>query len=97
MRQVLDRVGHVDPLESAIANYELAFRMQIVGARADGYSPANRRRRGSYTVSMRRTRRRGLYALECLLARRLVERGVRFVELTCPEHAATTAGISTAD
>ena len=25
---VLDRLGHVDQLESAIANYELAFRMQ---------------------------------------------------------------------
>ena len=28
-RPVLERLGRVDPLESAIANYELAFRMQI--------------------------------------------------------------------
>ena len=26
-----------------------------------------------------------IYAAECLLARRLIERGVRFVELTCPQ------------
>ena len=25
-----------------------------------------------------------IFARECLLARRLVERGVRFIELTCP-------------
>ena len=26
-----------------------------------------------------------IYAAECLIARRLIERGVRFVELTCPK------------
>ena len=79
----LERTGRPDSLESAIANYELAYRMQTAVpelASIDGETRATRR----------------LYALDapygptstfgrqCLLARRLVERGVRFVELTCP-------------
>ena len=32
----------------------------------------------------RRTNRSVLYGLQCLRARRLVEAGVRFVEVTCP-------------
>ncbi|HEX3997841.1 MAG TPA: DUF1501 domain-containing protein [Pirellulales bacterium] len=80
---VLDRMGHVDPLESAIANYELAFRMQAsVPELTDisGESAATRRLYGldaKYAPTQ-------IYARECLLARRLIERGVRFVELTCP-------------
>jgi len=80
---VLDRLGRVDALESAIANYELAFRMQsavpeLTGLR--GESDATRKLYG-LDAAYEPTR---TFGLQCLLARRLVERGVRFIELTCP-------------
>jgi hypothetical protein len=80
---VLERFGRPDAIESAIANYELAFRMQAAVpevASLKGESEATRRLYG-LDSSYQPTR---IYGTECLLARRLVERGVRFVELTCP-------------
>ena len=72
-----------DALSSAIANYELAARMQVaVPDLMDlaGESEATKRLYGmDATFEHTRT-----YGRECLLARRLVERGVRFVELTIP-------------
>ncbi|HXJ56146.1 MAG TPA: DUF1501 domain-containing protein [Verrucomicrobiae bacterium] len=80
---VLERLGHLDQIESAIANYELAFRMQsAVPELMDihGESEATRKLYG-LEAAYPHTR---TFALQCLIARRLVERGVRFVELTCP-------------
>jgi len=70
-------------IESAIQNYEAAFRMQSsVPEVADvaGESEATRR---LYGLDRPDDHQR-FYALQCLRARRLVERGVRFVEITCP-------------
>jgi hypothetical protein len=80
---VLERMGSADKLESAIANYELAFRMQtavpdLMDIR--GESAATRTLYG-LDETYEPTR---LYGRQCLLARRLVERGVRFVEVLCP-------------
>jgi len=83
-RQVLDRVGHVDPLESAIANYELAFRMQTSVPELTNVSDESAATRQLYGLDAAFAPTR-TYGLECLLARRLIERGVRFVELTCPQ------------
>jgi Protein of unknown function (DUF1501) len=80
---VLGRMGHHDGLEAAIANYELAFRMQSAVPelmRLDGESAATRQLYGlddPYAPTQ-------IFARECLIARRLVERGVRFIELLCP-------------
>ena len=41
----------------------------------------------SSTASIRTCRRKRLYGIQCLRARRLVEAGVRFVEITCPPGA----------
>lgn len=82
-QHVLDRFGHVDQVESAIANYELAYRMQSAVpelTRVESESDATRKLYG-INSSYKPTR---TFAMECLVARRLVERGVRFVELTCP-------------
>src|SRR5206468_6817621 len=78
---VLDRFGAVSELEATISNYELAFRMQAA-------VPELLDRRGESEAT------RKLYGLDepdteefgrqCLLARRMVERGVRFVELLPP-------------
>lgn len=81
-RHVVDRVGSDDGLESAIANYELAFRMQAAVPELmdlGGETAATRQMYGldsDYQWT-------GVFGRQCLLARRLVERGVRFVELTC--------------
>ena len=75
--------GQHDNLESAIANYELAYQMQIAVPDLMDFSkePAHIRSLYGLDVGYEPTR---IYAAECLLARRLVERGVRFIELTCP-------------
>ena len=70
-------------IESAVKNYETAFRMQTAVPRiADvgSESPATRRLYGLD----RPDDYQKFYALQCLRARRLVEAGVRFVEVTCP-------------
>jgi hypothetical protein len=79
-RQVVQRLGSDDKLESAIANYELAFRMQTaVPGLMDitGESAATRR---LYGIDDRGTE---VFGRQCLIARRLVQRGVRFIELLC--------------
>ena len=73
-----------DSLESAIANQELAWRMQAeVPSLLDlaGETAATKRAYGMES-DFAATK---IFAAECLLARRMVERGVRFVELTCPK------------
>lgn len=71
------------PVEGAIANYETAFRMQsTIPEIADiGDEPEHVRR--LYGVDAADEHQR-LYATQALRARRLVEAGVRFVEITCP-------------
>jgi hypothetical protein len=78
----LARLQGDDQVESAIQNYEIAYRMQsavpdLVDLR--GESEATKRLYGMDSP----VREKAEYARQCLLARRLVERGVRFVELTC--------------
>lgn len=77
-------LAQVDAIESAIANHELAFRMQAAVPELmdlSGESVATKKLYG-FDSSYEPTR---IYARQCLLARRMVERGVRFVELTCPQ------------
>ena len=72
-----------DSIESAIKNYETAFRLQTAIpelADVSGESTATRRMYGLETANDYKKH----YALQCLRARRLVEAGVRFVEITCP-------------
>ena len=82
-REVTARFAHADALESAVANYEMAFRMQsAVPEFLDlaGESAVTGRLYGLDSPEVM-TR---LFAESCLKARRLVERGVRFVEVTMP-------------
>ena len=82
----LDRSGPHDAIESAIANYELAARMQAAVpdlADLSGESAATRALYGLDDPFAPKA----IYARQCLLARRLVERGVRFVEVLCPSVA----------
>ena len=82
-RGVLERVGQVDALESAIANYELAYRMQSAVPGLMDLSEETEATQRMYGLQ-ETTKGTATFGRQCLLARRLVERGVRFVELTCP-------------
>lgn len=75
--------GGNDALESAIANAELAGRMQAAIPELldiSGESDATKKLYGADSDYVH-TR---TYARECIIARRMVERGVRFIELTIP-------------
>jgi hypothetical protein len=67
-------------LEARIASYELAFRMQAAGPEAVDLAKETEETRKLYGLDDKATERCGR---NCLLARRLVERGVRFVQLYC--------------
>jgi hypothetical protein len=77
---VLGRLGHVDALESAIANQELACRMQTAVPDLADLRNESAPTMELYGINDKETE---TFGRECLLARRLVERGVRFVELLC--------------
>ncbi|MBN8420955.1 MAG: DUF1501 domain-containing protein [Verrucomicrobia bacterium] len=92
-RRQLDFIGSMDHrfastaqhdvhVDAAIANYEMAWRMQsAVPELCDitGETEATKQLYGMDGPDSPRT----AYARQCLLARRLAERGVRFVELSC--------------
>lgn len=73
-------------VEAAIANYETAFRMQTALPELTELSGESETTRRLYGLEAEYEPTR-IFAAECLLARRLVERGARFVELTCPKVA----------
>jgi hypothetical protein len=80
---VVGRLGRQDPLESAITNYELAFKMQSAVPDLMDLSGESAATKSLYGLDAAYDKTR-TFAAQCLAGRRLVERGVRFVELTCP-------------
>ncbi len=72
-----------DPqIEAAIANYETAFRMQTAVPELCDISGESEATRQLYGLDSS-DKELAAYARQCLLARRLVESGVRFIELSC--------------
>ena len=80
---VLNRLGRVDELESAIANYEMAYRMQAAVPELIDIKGETEATRNLYGLQSKYEPTR-TFGMQCLMARRLVEKGVRFIELTCP-------------
>lgn len=84
MRQLdalaVERAGANDQVESSIANYELAFRMQTAVPELMDIRGESQATRRLYGLDDNITAR---YGQQCLIARRLVERGVRFIEILC--------------
>ena len=72
------QTGDVE-IASRISAYELAFRMQAAGPELLDFSRESPETLAMYGVDEKRSNQ---FALNCLLARRMVERGVRFVLLT---------------
>lgn len=81
--QRLAQQGGEDAIDSAIRNYELAYRMQAAVPELMAIKGESDTTRAMYGLdhSYQPTQ---IFARQCLIARRLVERGVRFIELTCP-------------
>jgi hypothetical protein len=87
-RQMLDDLAalnrlnerkYQDPeIATRISQYELAFRMQSSVPELVDFSEEDERTLAAYGPEVTR---RGSYAYNCLLARRMAERGVRFVQL----------------
>ena len=65
-------------LEARIRSYELAFRMQAEAPEAVDLSRESEATKELYGLNEKKTE---VFGRNCLLARRLVERGVRFVQL----------------
>ena len=82
-RLSLQQAGANDALESAIANAELAARMQVAIPSLMDLSGESESTCRLYGLESEYVHTR-TYARQCMLARRMVERGVRFIELTIP-------------
>ena len=80
-REFLD-LTHDPQVEAAIENYETAFRMQAAVPELCDISAETQRTKTMYGLDSADTQQ-AAYGRQCLLARRLVERGVRFIELSC--------------
>jgi uncharacterized protein (DUF1501 family) len=65
-------------LEARIASFELAARMQLAASDALDLSKESQATQNLYRINDPEA---GVYGRQCLLARRLIERGVRFVQV----------------
>jgi len=74
----LDTPVHNSDMAARISSYELAFRMQTYAPEAVDLKSESEATRDAYGLNNKRTNE---FGTRCLLARRLVERGVRFVQL----------------
>jgi hypothetical protein len=70
-------------IEAAIGNYETAFRMQSAIPNVADISRETEATKKLYGLDTDNEHKK-YYSLQCLRARRLVESGVRFIEITCP-------------
>ena len=77
-RERYSKTGDVE-IASRISSYEMAFRMQVSTPELLDVSKEPANVRNSYGLDQETTR---AFGTNCLLARRMVERGVRFVMVT---------------
>lgn len=78
-------------VEAAIRNAETAYRMQAAVPDACDLTDESLHIHKLYGTDSKNPQK-SAYAKQCLLARRLVERGVRFVELSCLSHGIGAGG-----
>lgn len=84
-RGFADRVAAKDAVVASIKNAETAYLMQQAVPELTDISKETEATREMYGINSRNDHK-AQYARQCLMARRLVERGVRFVELSCCSH-----------
>ncbi len=75
--------GYDEQFESAVRNYELSENMEAVAPETMDLSKETEATKKLYGLDAAYPQTQ-IYARQCLSARRMIERGVRFVELTCP-------------
>ncbi len=80
-REHLKRYPRENELEARIENYELAARMQLSAGKLLDISAETQATRKMYGLDNPKT---ASYGTRCLMARRLVETGVRFVQIFPP-------------
>lgn len=78
-RKRLAQIGPDSELESRIESFELAFRLQNEAPAIQDISDESKETLRQYGLDDERTKD---FGLQCLLARRFAERGVRFVQLS---------------
>ncbi len=76
------RIGNDPQIEAAIRNYETAYQMQTAIPELVDLSTESKSTQSLYGIDSENSHTAS-YGRQCLLARKLVESGVRFVELTC--------------
>jgi hypothetical protein len=81
-----ETLGNHADVEAAIRNYEMAFRMQSLVPDVLNLDRESEASQALYGIDSPDKFKR-LYGIQCLRARRLVESGVRFVEVNCPPGA----------
>ena len=77
-----DRVAAKDAVMASVKNAETAYLMQEAVPELTDISKENKKTQELYRLNSSYDRE-AEYGRQCLMARRLVERGVRFVELSC--------------
>jgi hypothetical protein len=80
------RLGDDRAIDAAVGNYELAFRMQSLVPDVLDLAKETKETHELYGLDSKVESQRQ-YGIQCLRARRLIESGVRFVEVTCPPGA----------
>lgn len=83
-KELADSIEAGDAIEAAIENYELAFRMQQAVPEVMDLSTETQATKQLYGLESDYHYTQ-TYGAQCILARRMVERGVRFVQLTIPK------------
>ena len=78
-RNMLDRVGTNSEIEGVIQSYELAYRMQSAVPTVMDLNKENQKIRSMYGLDNKATSN---FGTQCLMARRLAESGVRFIQVT---------------
>jgi hypothetical protein len=74
--------GRDEQVEAAVRNYETAYRMQAAMPELVDLSGESESTRELYGLNDGK-KSKASYGMQCLIARRLIERGVRFIELSC--------------
>ena len=78
----LHSIGKNSQVEAAIQNHEVAYKMQVAVPELCDLKGETETTKKLYGLDSPDTQT-AAYARQCLLSRRLIERGVRFVELSC--------------
>ena len=85
-RQQLSQHGQDEQLEAVVSSFELAYRMQQVAPEVLDLSRENPATLNMYGIDNKPTRD---FGLRCLMARRLAENGVRYIQVNYSDESTT--------